>query len=239
MRRTVAVGWLLAGCGATVPVETHRQTVADQRTKYEQRLFEAERARLRCVTDGEQAATVAETTQTSLQRRIDRLERAAARDRTRRAPRTPRSAVESAETLRRALDGADVAATSRGELLWQVPVARWFDDGSYRLRATAGRELDRLAEYLAEHPGATVAIRVPYPQPLALDANDAWRSASERGVVVVTALQRKGIAPVRLTLRIGGGAPDGRILFEIRMGPRRRPGTGSLDSRGAGRHSRR
>ena len=213
--------WFVTACGASVPTEVHRSALAEQRTAYEARLFDAERARLACITDAERARSDAKAGQNRLELRIQRLERAS------RSPgERPRAAADRpgrlSKRLARAL-GAGADVRGREDARWRVPLAAWFDAGSTRLRPLATAALTRLADLMADQGGLSLTVAVGRPEPGPGPVEIRWHEAGQRGTAVVAALQSLGVVPSRLTLSIGGDGPDGRIVFILRSrGARRR-----------------
>ena len=200
----------VAGCGATIPEPQHRRIVAEQRAGYEARLFEAERARLACVADAERAREDAQASLASLQLRVQRLERA-------RSPRSGLAPPTGARPLAQA---------------WSPPSDRRPRCARRRRVALGGRSRSPRGStwgppgcgprpairwiasrgFLSERATATVAVGVGRPEPA---TEVSWQEASERARVLVSALQRSGVAPSRLTLAVGGPYLADRVVFDI------------------------
>ena len=237
----------MVGCGPTVPADVYRTTVAEQREDYENRLFKAERARLACAAEADRGAAASASTIASLETRVQRLERAAARGRWRPSDRGPKGRLESGrqgrrrqalrEALEKALRGYGQVVARRGEVLWRVSAADWFDPGSARLRPEAEAPLGQMASLMAVRGETSVSVELPRPRSLAAgEVESAWREAAERGVALLTSLQAQGVAPARMTLAVAGAGPDQRIVFVFRSNADSPRGQRSLDSSTAGRH---
>ena len=219
--RWLVVGLIIAGCGASVPEAVHHQRIVEQREGYEERLFAAERARLDCEADAKRARETAQAQVSSLAQRVERLERAAVRARPARAKGAGNGGLLA--TVRQALQVSDVIQGAKGEVQWQSSVADWFDSGSSQLRPDVIPRLSNLARLLAERGRLTLEVRLMRPPSGATEALDTgWREVTQRGVAILTALQAQGIAAARLTLAIGGAAPEGRIVFSIQRRAQRR-----------------
>ena len=212
-----------SGCGASIPADEHRRMLAEQRANYEQRLLDAEQARVVCRREAGRAEQAAVATVAGLEQRVRRLERAA--DRVGPGLRAPRGARAGAlrAALQRILGSEADVSGGAGRAVGRIGVQAWFDSGSTKLRGSVAGALDRLAMFLAGRSDLSVSVRVARSEAFSTaEVVPAWREASERGVAIAGALQAQGVAPARLTLSVGGGGPEQRIVFVLQSNARRR-----------------
>ena len=236
------------GCGASVPADVHRTALSQQQAGYEARLFESEQARRQCEAAAAQAAASKSAEIDGLEQRVLRLERAAARGATRaarprrgeRGRRRGRSPIATAVETALGVSSSDPSGGRSTPRETRVSVEGWFDPGSTQLGADAVERLGRLAAFLSGRGDLSLAVHVGRADaPVVQGGDDVWREASARGVAILSALQASGVAAARMTLAVGGAAPEQRIVFIIRVDTRGPGAQGSLDPRAAGRHRRR